>query len=200
MVHGLVGSIFGYFVLHPIAMAVFAYFEPGRGSGELEFVLGRAMQSFSFGMLPMALVFATFSMVIGAMDGYYRSLLRFQRDDLASQLVVNERYRQRLETQNSALKELSRTKRRMTYFLMHDIKNHLGCVLGYAKLLLGRDENATWSEGDRDAVAKINRQATRMAGAVRDVLDLALGTTFFFTIPNQQPATFGGKNGESTDV
>jgi hypothetical protein len=39
-----------------------------------------------------------------------------------------------------------------------------------------------------------------MAGAVRDVLDLALGTTFFFTIPNQQPATFGGKNGESTDV
>jgi signal transduction histidine kinase len=88
----------------------------------------------------------------------------------------------------------------MTYFLMHDIKNHLGCVLGYAKLLLGRDENATWSEGDRDAVAKINRQATRMAGAVRDVLDLALGTTFFFTIPNQQPATFGGKNGESTDV
>jgi len=154
-------------------MAVFAWFEPGHGAGSLDFVFGRIVHSFSFGMLPMALVFALFSSVIGAVDGYYRSLLQFQRNDLAAQLEINERYRGRLEAQNSALIELSRTKRRMTYFLVHDIKNHLGCVLGYARLLLERGESSAWSERDQDAVTKISRQATRMAGAVRDVLDLA---------------------------
>lgn len=171
--HALLGLVFGYLVLHPIAMAVFAWLEPGHGAGSLEFVLGRIVQSFSVGMLPMALVFALFSSVIGVLDGYYRSLLRFQRNDLAAQLAINERYRSRLEVQNSELIELSRTKRRMTYFLVHDIKNHLGCVLGYVKLLQERNDGSAWSEKDQDAVAKISRQATRMAGAVKDVLDLA---------------------------
>jgi signal transduction histidine kinase len=173
LAHALLGFLFGYLALHPIAMAVFAWLEPGHGAGSLDFVLGRIVQSFSVGMLPMALVFALFSSVIGAVDGYYRSLLRFQRNDLAAQLAINERYRSQLEVQNSELIELSRVKRRMTYFLVHDIKNHVGCVLGYAKLLLGRNEGSVWSEKDQDAVAKISGQATRMAGAVKDMLDLA---------------------------
>ena len=89
LAHALLGLLFGYLVLHPIAMAVFAWFEPGHGAGSLDFVFGRIVHSFSFGMLPMALVFALFSSVIGAVDGYYRSLLQFQRNDLAAQLEIN---------------------------------------------------------------------------------------------------------------
>lgn len=171
--HALVGLLFGYLVLHPVTMAVFAWFEPGHAPGSLELVLGRVVQSFSVGMLQMAMVFAVLCSVIGAMDGYYRSLITFQRDDLADQLTVNEQYRHRLEEQNSALRELDRAKRRMTSFLVHDLKTHIGCVLGYAKLLLERCEGAAWSERDLDAVAKISRQGARMAGAVKDVLELA---------------------------
>lgn len=171
--HGLAGSIFGYVILHPTTMAVFAWFESGRGAGDLPTILDRMIESFSPGMLPMAVVFVVFSAVIGAMDGYYRSLIHFQRDDLARELATNELFQRELEVQNNTLRELELTKRRMTQFLVHDLKNHLGCVLGYSKMLLARSEKTGWGERDRDALAKINRQATQMAGEVHDVLDLA---------------------------
>jgi len=165
--------VFGYLVLHPITMAVFAWFDSGRGTDDLAVISGRIFESFSPAMFPMAFVFVVFSTVIGAMDGYYRSLIRFQRDDLARELTVNELFQLELKAQNDSLRELELTKRRMTQFLVHDLKNHLGCVLGYSKMLLARSEETVWKERDRDALAKIYRQATRMAGEVRDVLDLA---------------------------
>ena len=173
LVHSLLGLLFGYVVLHPLTMAVFAWFETGHGIDPLEFVLDRIVQSFSFDMLPMALVFAAFSAVIGAMDGYYRSLVRYQRDDLARELAVNELYQAELEKQYQSLQELELAKSRMTQFLVHDLKNHLGCVLGYSKLLMSRSPGSVWSGRDKRSLEKIHRQAKKMSGQVKDVLNLA---------------------------
>jgi len=172
-VHAIWALVFGYVVLHPVAMAAFTWFELRGGPGGWQPVFARAIESFSPTMLPMGLVFAVFSLVIGAMNGYYGSVVRFQRDDLARQLEINRGYRRELEAQNTALRELEQTKRRMTQFLVHDLKNHVGCVLGYTNLLLKRARKDGWQKRDEDALTAVNRQATRMEGAVKDVLELA---------------------------
>ena len=172
-VHAIWGLIFGYVVLHPVAMAAFRWFEVRGQSGGWQPVFERAVESFSPDMLPMGLVFAVFSLVIGAMDGYYRSVVHFQRDDLARQLQITQAYRRELEAQNTALRDLEKMKRRMTQFLVHDLKNHVGCVLGYTRLLLKRAEKNGWPERDQDALTAVSRQATRMECAVKDVLELA---------------------------
>jgi signal transduction histidine kinase len=172
-VHATWALVFGYVVLHPVAMAAFAWFELRGGPGGWQPVIARALESFSPAMLPMGLVFAVFSLVIGAMNGYYGAVVRFQRDDLARQLEVNQKYRRELEARNTALRELEKTKRRMTQFLVHDLKNHVGCVLGYTNLLLNRARKDGWEKRDEDALTAVNRQATRMEAAVKDVLELA---------------------------
>ena len=172
-IHAMWGLAFGYVVLHPVAMATFRWFELRGTAVGLGAVVEGAVESFSPAMLPMGVVFAVFSLVIGTMDGFYRSVVRFQRDDLARQLEINRAYRHELEAQNAALRELEQAKRRMTQFLVHDLKNHVGCVLGYTKLLLKRAGKNGWQQRDQDALTTVNRQATRMEGAVRDVLALA---------------------------
>ena len=172
-VHALWGLAFGYVVLHPMAMAAFRWFELRGSSAGWRPVVDRIGESFSLDMLPMGFVFALFSLVIGSMDGYYRSVVRFQRDDLAAELEINEAYRQELEIQNAALHDLGQMKRRMTRFLVHDLKNHIGCVMGYSNLLLKRARAGGWRPRDLDALVAVSRQATRMEGAVRDILELA---------------------------
>ena len=172
-IHAFWGLVFGYVVLHPVAMATFRWFEVRGKAGGWQPVLERAVESFSLEMLPMGLVFAAFSLVIGAMDGYYRTVVHFQRDDLARQLDITQAYRRELEVQNAELRELEKMKRRMTQFLVHDLKNHVGCVLGFTRLLLKRAGKNGWSEKDQDALTAVSRQATRMESAVKDVLELA---------------------------
>lgn len=135
-----------------MAMVVFAWFEHRDGPGGPAPILDRLAESMSADMLPMGVVFAVFSLAIGAIDGFYRSLVRFQRDDLGRQLDVNVAFRRELESQNTALRELELTRRRMTHFLVHDLKNHLGCVLGYSQMLLSRAERSGRQERDRDAL------------------------------------------------
>jgi len=112
-------------------------------------------------------------LLIGSIEGYYTAVIRSQRDELAQQLEINRAYHLELKAQNTALRKLERMKRRMTQFLVHDLKNHVGCVLGYTNLLLKRARKNDWQQRDHDALLTVSRQAVRMEGAVRDVLELA---------------------------
>jgi signal transduction histidine kinase len=178
--YGLGGLVFGYAVLHPVTMAVFAWFELHDASRGSWFVVQRMVDSFAPTMLPMAIVFGIFGLLLGALEGYYRSLVGFQRNDLARELRLKEGYRfelertvHTLEQQNHRLRDLELGKRRMTRFLVHDFKNHLGCVLGYVTVLLGRSRKGGWARQDIDALECVRRQASRMAASVKDFLDLA---------------------------
>jgi signal transduction histidine kinase len=61
----------------------------------------------------------------------------------------------------------------MTRFLVHDLKNHLGCVLGYAEMLLNRARNKDQTRRDVEVLERVKRQASQMANAVGNLLDLA---------------------------
>ncbi len=111
-------------------------------------------------------------LVIGVMDGYYRSVVHFQRNELARELALDEEFRSELEAQNQRLRELEAAKRRSTRFLVHDLKTHLGCVLGFSELLL-KQATAEQRRSDREVLERILRQARQMLGAVLDLLDLA---------------------------
>jgi signal transduction histidine kinase len=124
-------------------------------------------------MMPMGLAFGALSMLIGGVDGFYRSLLQFQRDDLAVQLDLNERHRKQLEEQYAALRRLELSKQRTMRFLVHDLKNHVGCVLGYVNQLLRRTKDLGWRRADTQTLETIQRRASRMAGALNDLLELA---------------------------
>jgi signal transduction histidine kinase len=171
--HALIGFGFGYVVVHPITMFVFDWMGVFPQGEPLILCLDWLSRSFAPEMVPMGLMFGLLTMLIAGVDGFYRSMVHFQRDDLAYQLGQNERQRQELERQYSALRELELTKQRTARFLVHDLKNHAGCVLGYADQLLARAEGSGWPHADVRALEIVRRQATRMAGALKDILELA---------------------------
>jgi signal transduction histidine kinase len=173
IVHAICGLVFGAAVLHPMAVAICELFKLcGQPEGPRN-ALGILLTPFNPGMLHGAVAFAVFGFLIGLVEGYFTGVVRSQRDELARHFVINRRFRRELEDQNAALRDLEKMKRRMTQFLVHDLKNHVGCVLGYTRLLLKRAGPNDWPQRDQDALMVVNRQATRMEGAVRDVLELA---------------------------
>ncbi len=172
LLHATVGLGFGLLVLHPVSMAVFGWLGVHPGGGSVSLGISLLWRSFTIDMFPMGVVFGLFGMVIGAMDGYHRSVLQFQRNRLARQLALNEELRRELEGHNQRLRELEMAKRRSTYFLVHDLKTHLGCVLGFAELLLKRATKER-RHRDREALERIVRQGRQMLSAVIDLLDLA---------------------------
>lgn len=173
VIHGLIGFGSGYLLLHPITMFVFDWMGVYPKGDPFLLCLDWLSRSFAIDMMPMGLVFGALAMLIGSVHGFYRSLVQFQRDELAHQLDLNERHRKQLERQYSALRQFERSKQRTTRFLVHDLKNHVGCVLGYAHQLLSRADKLGWERADVQALRTIQRQATRMAGALKDVLELA---------------------------
>jgi len=64
--HGIVGSLTGYFLLHPASVYIHHYFE-GSGAG-IQILL---KESFSSAHLPMALYFTLIGTVVGAAYGIY---------------------------------------------------------------------------------------------------------------------------------
>lgn len=170
VINAAVGFVVGYAVVHPVAMSVFAWFA-GRGADSTGgVILQHLFESFTLEMVPMGVAFGIFGLVVGALDGAYRSLVRLQRDDLAGQLAINREARRQLEEQYRALRELQREKQRMTRFLVHDLKNHVGCVLGYTDILSARGHRDGWPQRDLASLDVVRRQATRMQGAVHDLL------------------------------
>ena len=160
--HGLGGLVFGYVVLHPVAMVVFARFGAHSQSRGSWGVLEQMANFFAPAMLPMGLVFGLFGLLLGALNGYYQSVVGYQRDDLARELRLKEQ-------QNHRLRELELGKKRMTRFLLHEFKNHLGCVVGYTEMLLGRSRGRRWDQQDVEDLQLVRRSyfmkcATRWTG------------------------------------
>ncbi len=173
VIHGMWGLALGALVLHPLAMAICGWFRLCGQTNSPAGFIGMMTAAFNPGAIHGAFAFAVFGLSIGMIEGYCTAVIRSQRDDLAQQLEINRAYRRELEARNTALRELEQIKRRMTRFLVHDLKNHVGCVLGYTKLLLKRAHANGWEQRDQNALMTVNRQAVRMEGAVGDVLKLA---------------------------
>ena len=173
VLHAVIGFAFGVLVLHPFTMFVFDWIGAYPTGEPFLLCLDWLPRSFTLEMMPMGLVFGVLTMLIFGVDGFYRSLVRFQRDELALQLDLNERQRAELEDQFYTLRKLELSKQRTTRFLVHDLKNHVGCVLGYAQQLQLQASLSGWSRANVQALEKIVRRATRMGGALKDVLHLA---------------------------
>lgn len=171
--HAIGGFVFGWAILHPLAMVICAWFDLCGQSSVVANTLMNPIGLYDPDVRAGAWVFAIFSAVIGAVGGYFRVLVRSQRDDLARQLEANEATRRELERQCVALRELEISKRRLTQFLVHDLKNYVGCITGYTRMLISRAEPFESQRLDSIAILKINRQAERMQAAVGDVLEIA---------------------------
>jgi len=166
MVHALLGGFFGYLVLHPVSMVIFQFLDPMRHvspSAEASF-LRPISHSFQLEMLPMAAVFALFCALIAAVNGRHRAVLGEQRNELRESAEL-------LGVQNERLHRLDQANRRATRFLVHDLKGHLGGILGFTDLLLERDDLMQDSRL-ADALTRIRRQGSWMLEAVWELLDL----------------------------
>jgi len=174
--HGVAGLVFGFVVLHPVAMIIFRWFDPRLAPAMEEpgaqSLLDPILHSFRPQMVPMGLVFGFFVAALAMVDGYYRNRLGLQ-------LEVSEAYRRKLarqtellQGQNAHLARLEEANRRHTQFMVHDFKTHLAGILGFTEVLLGK-EPADSDPNRVDALTRIRRQALRMAGAVKDLLDFS---------------------------
>jgi len=184
IVYAVTGFIFGYVVLHPISMLIFRWLDvspsgmrsPAATAPDL---LGPIIHSFQPDMLPMALVFGLFSLAMSLLDGLRREALTRRGDQLAQQLRLNEENRAKLKElvsklrlKNSRLRRLERANRRSTQFMVHDLKNNLHCISGFAYALLhrgGEDRDPS----DVDFLKRISRQCMQMKNSVKNLLDIA---------------------------
>lgn len=169
--HGVGGLIFGFVLLHPIAMVIFRWLDPRLAHGivhvhaEPGSFAAPLLHAFQPEMVAMGLVFAVFSAAIASVDGHYRARVAVQRNELRGQSEL-------LAAQNAHLVELERANRSHTQFMVHDFKGHLSTITGFVDLLLEKNAS-TWARCDIDALTRIRRQTLRMAGAVADLLELA---------------------------
>jgi signal transduction histidine kinase len=182
--HALIGFAFGYVILHPVSMLIFRWLDMQPGGmqapkGAIHGWLDPIFHSFRPDMLPMAIVFGIFGSAIAVLDGIHRSALARRRDELAYELSINERTRARLKElvgtlreRNGRLRRLERANRRSTQFMVHDLKNNLHCIIGFAELMLSRKGNRL-SPDDVDALIRIGRQGNQMKNAVMDLLEMA---------------------------
>jgi len=164
--HAAAGALFGYLVLHPVAMGIFRVLDGPSVPGSPGETFLRALgEAFHPHMLPMGLLFALFCSAIGAADGWLRGLVLEQRAQLA-------RLVRQLERERHQLVRLHEMHRRSTRFLVHDLKTHIGCILGFAELL-GTSPAIAGDRECADAVARITRQAKKLMDGVTDLLELA---------------------------
>ena len=169
------GLGFGFVVLHPVTMIIFRWLDPrlapAMGAGQIPSFLDPIFVP-SSGDGGHGPVFGFFCAALAMVDGYYRNRL-------GRELEVSEAYRLELARQagllrakNEKLVRLEETNRRHTKFMVDDFKTHLASILGFAELLLGKESPG--SDPTRvEALTRIRRQALRMAGAVKDLLDFA---------------------------
>jgi signal transduction histidine kinase len=169
--HMAAGFLFGFIILHPVAIATFNLFDPRRGLGwaalEPGLLLCPILSSFVPSLVPCrdGMVFGFFCAAMALINGYFRTRLARQRDQLARQAYL-------LGEKNQQLTNLDRTNRRQVQFMVHDFKGHLAAILGFAEHLLER-RASSGPPAEIDALTRIRRQALRMTGAVMDLLEFA---------------------------
>lgn len=183
MAQALTGFIVGYVLLHPVSMIIFRFLDVAQGhsmshAGSV-FPLGPILHSFSIEMVPMGILFGLVGAFISSVYGYQSATIARQRDTLAKQLELNQKYRKAilqqaaiLKGQNERLAELDRANRRTTLFMVHDFKTHLATIRGFTEFLMERRSDSSDPEGT-SALDRIWRQAQRMLAAVNDLLDFA---------------------------
>ena len=166
--HGAAGFLFGFVVLHPIAMVIFRWFDPRlaptMGDHGPDSLLSPILHAFRPEMTAMGLVFGLFSAAIAVIEGHYRGRLALQRDRLARQAAL-------LREKNEQLVRLEQANRRHTQFMVHDFRGHLATIGGFTEVLLQR--MPTRDPAEVEALTRIRRQTRRMAGAVMDLLEFA---------------------------
>ncbi|MEW6746087.1 MAG: HAMP domain-containing sensor histidine kinase [Planctomycetota bacterium] len=174
--HATLGLAVGYVVLHPISMLIVRALDAplGHDAGALAIpdLRSALLESFAPHMIPMSLLFALLCGMFGGVDGYSRATVVAQRDRLARELAVNRRHRRELAIRSQALRRLDRANRRTTRFIVHEFKNHLGCIIGFTELIRGKAQES-WGVGVIEALERIHRQAHRMKAGVEDLLNLA---------------------------
>ena len=173
VLHAVGGFVFGWGIRHPLAMVICDWFNLCGQSGVVEKALINPLGLYDPDVVAGAWVFAIFSSGIGAVGGFSRAVVRNQRDDLALQLEVNEANCRELERTCVELRDMEASKRRLTQFLVHDLKNYVGCITGYTRMLISRAEPFEWQRRDSSVILTINRQAERMQAAVSEVLEIA---------------------------
>jgi signal transduction histidine kinase len=175
------GFAFGFILLHPASMVIFAWLDPhfahAMGGSHRQEIWGPILDSFLPGMFPMGIVYGLICSFLAVMNGYQGSTIQSQRDDLARELRQNTRYQGELEMQarlleerNEQLARLEYANRRTAQFMAHDLKTHLGCILGFTNLLMEKHEKIP--AGERlVALQRIRRQSHQMMGEIGDLLD-----------------------------
>ena len=160
--HVLLGFVLGLALLCPVAMAVLRWFDPPLAQGTPKVldspVLGQLVYSFHPSMLPSGLAFGLLGALLAAVIGYYKSTIRNQKDLLGSQ--------------SERLGKLEQMNRRNTRFMVHDLKTHVGCILGFANLLLEQDDSHRTEESE-EAIRRIRRQALMVMGNITELLHFA---------------------------
>ena len=68
--------------------------------------------------------------------------------------------------------ELERTDRRNTRFIVHDLRSHAVCILGFSNLLLNKGDAHRTPE-DEDSLQRIRRQALVMKDNIGQLLQFA---------------------------
>lgn len=179
----LFGFLGGYFILHPVAMVIFALLDTAHvhhGSGTLTQLISAAvLHSFHLSMLPMGLAFGVVSAIVAIVQACQHHTIERQRDLLRQQLARNNDLMRELEDQGDVLRkqndrliELERTKRRTTTFLVHDFKTQLNCIEGFSTLLL-ENEEARKGEMLQHSLVRIRRQAKAMLTSVATLRDIS---------------------------
>lgn len=177
------GLVFGFVFLHPASMVIFRWLDPhfagSMGGMHRQDIWGPVLDSFLPGMFPMGLVYGLLCGALAVVGGYQHFTIMRQRDVLARELQQNVLYQAELRKQATLLKEqneqlarLERSGRRTAQFMAHDLKTHMGCILGFTNLLIERREDPPTGE-ILTALQRIRRQAHQMMGEIGDLLDFA---------------------------
>lgn len=174
------GFVGGYVLLHPVSMVIFGLLDP-RAAIQNPIHAGweQILHSFHRGMTAMGFAFGAVGALLAGAFAWHRRRIASQRDQLARQLEASDRNRAELEKQTELLRtkyrevaNLEHANRHNTEFVVHDFKTNLACVIGFARLLLEKNERQSDAE-TRTALERILRQSSGMLSAVNDLLELA---------------------------
>jgi len=158
----VLGFVFGFLLLHPISMVISRRLDPCFANGmpdvAKDSTLATALYAFDPSMFSMGLAYGLLAGFLVAVSGYYRLTVRNQRDAL--------------KIQNKRLVKLESNNRRNTRFMVHDLKTHVGCILGFADLLLDQ-EALQRTPNTLDALTRIRRQAFVIKESIAEMLSLA---------------------------
>jgi len=160
--YALGGFLFGYFILHPLSMAISRWLDPAYGHGM------PAMQNLSY----WETFFLSFHPSMFGMGGVYGLLTGSIAAVIGRQQAAIKSQRDRLRDRNERLSRLEQANRRAAQFMVHNLKTNLGCIVGFSELLLEKGQSRH-GEDETRKIRLIHRQARRAADDIARFLEMA---------------------------